>query len=102
MAYQSSTPDWPMLARLRKQGQRPLGFLAVTDSGRRQAYWQRLGFMALMLPKPEECYLVAGLSVLLDCERNAATIAKAQAIAEARPKRFDIGWRGDRFDVVIS
>lgn len=100
-AYQSSTASWPALARLRKQGQKPIAFVAVTDSGQRQAYWERLGFWALMLPADADCYLLSGLWVMLDCVRNPATIAKAEAVASVRPKRLQISWRGERFDTVI-
>lgn len=100
-AYQSSTPDWPTLAHMRKQGQRPIAFVAVTDSGRRQAYWARMGFMALMLPSPEECYLLSGLWVMLDVERNEATASRALDIAASHPKRLQIAWRGEKFEAVI-
>lgn len=102
MAYRSSTADWQQLATLRKRGQRPLAFIAVCDSGSRLAHWQRLGFMALMLPPAEQCYLFAGLWVLLDCVRNEATMAKAEAIASSNPKRMQIAWRGERFDTVLQ
>jgi hypothetical protein len=102
VGYQSSTADWRSLARLRKQGQRPIAFLAVTDSGHRQAYWSGMGFMALLLPKPEECYLVAGLWVLLDVVRNQATAERALEIASSHPKRLQIAWRNEsKFEVVI-
>lgn len=101
MAYPSSTANWQTLARLRKQGQKPIAFVAVCDSGERVKYWERLGFFALMLPDDSECYLLAGLWVLLDFVRNDATVAKAQAIAAANPKRLQIAWRGERFEAVI-
>lgn len=102
MGYQSSTPDWRTLARMRKQGQRPIAFLAVTDSGRRQAYWASMGFMALMLPKPEDCYLCAGLHVVLDIARNPATSSRVVDIVAANPKRMQIAWRGEKFETVIQ
>lgn len=102
MAYPSSTASWQTLARLRKQGQKPIAFVAVCDSGERVRHWERLGFFALMLPDDSECYLLSGLWVLLDCVRNEATAAKAGAIFSARPKRLQIAWRGERFEAVIS
>lgn len=101
VAYQSSTASWQALARLRKQGQKPIAFVAVTDSGERRAYWERLGFFALMPPDDSECYLLSGLWVLLDLVRHPGTIAKAQTIASANPKRLQISWRGERFETVI-
>lgn len=101
-AYQSSTPSWPALARLRKQGQKPIAFIAVTDSGRRRAHWERLGFWALPLPAAEDCYLVSGLWVLLDIERNAGTAARALEVAASHPRRLQIAWRGEKFETVIA
>jgi hypothetical protein len=86
---------------MRKQGQRPIAFLAVTDSGWRQAHWERMGFMALLLPKPDECYLCSGLWVMLDVERNEATASRALDIAASHPKRLQIAWRGEKFEAVI-
>lgn len=102
MGYQSSTANWATLARLRKRGQKPIAFVAVCDSGQRIAYWERLGFFAVMLPAAAECYLLSGLWVLLDVVSNSATIAKAQEIASANPKRLQISWRGERFETVIA
>jgi hypothetical protein len=101
MAYRSSTPDWQSLARLRKQGQRPIAFIAVTDSGRRLVYWERMGFMALMLPRPDDCYLCAGLWVVLDAERNEAAASRALDIAASHPKRLQVVWRGEKLEAVI-
>jgi hypothetical protein len=100
--YQSSTPSWQALRRLRKQGQKPIAFVAVTDSGRRQAYWERLGFWSLPLPAMEDCYLVSGLWVLLDVERNQGTAERALAIASSHPRRLQIHWRGEKFETVIA
>lgn len=103
MAYRSSTPDWCSLARMRKRGQAPIAFLAVTDSGQRRAYWESLGFFAVMLPKPDECYLVSGLWVMLDVVRNQAVAERALAIAESHPRRFQIAWRNEgKFETVIG
>jgi hypothetical protein len=103
VGYRSSTADWQALARLRKQGQAPIAFLAVTDSGQRRAYWEGLGFFAVMLPRPEECYLASGLWVMLDVVRNQATAERALAIAESHPRRLQIAWRNEgKFETVIA
>lgn len=100
-AYPSSTASWQTLARLRRQGQKPIAFVAVCDSGERIRHWERMGFFALLPPQETECYLLSGLWVLLDFVRSSATVAKAQAVAAANPKRLQIAWRGERFETVI-
>jgi hypothetical protein len=102
MAYQSSTADWRELASMRKRGQRPHGFIAIADTHRRREHWMRLGFMALPLPAPDQCFLLAGLWVLLDVDRNGTTSARALEIATSRPKRLQIAWRNEaKFEAVI-
>ena len=102
-AYRSSTPDWQSLASLRKKGQAPIAFLAVTDSGERRAYWENLGLYAVMLPRPEDCYLAAGLWVMLDVVRNQRTAERALEIASSHPRRFQIAWRNEgKFETVIA
>jgi hypothetical protein len=101
--YRSSTGDWASLARMRKQGQRPIAFLAVTDSGSRKAYWSGMGFTAVALPAADECYLCAGLWVLLDVDRNPGTAFRALEIASSNPKRLQIAWRNEgKFETVIA
>jgi hypothetical protein len=103
VAYRSSTPDWQALASMRKKGQAPIAFLAVTDSGQRRAYWESLGFFAVMLPRPEECYLTSGLWVMLDVVRNQATAERALDIASSHPRRMQIAWRDEgKFETVIA
>lgn len=105
MAYRASIrdrlPSWDLLASLRRRGQRPAGFMLVTDRE-----WQRRnliasGAFALPLPKEAEGYLVAGLDVALFAEREPDAIEAAGVLFASRPARLLILWRPENFEVVL-
>jgi hypothetical protein len=103
VAYRPSTPSYADLTRLRKNGQRPVGPIYVTDDKfERFRLWERFGLYGVPLPKPEQCYLLAGLWVTMQAKREERTQVIAEQIAYANPKRFSIDWAGERTDYVIG
>ena len=101
-AYRSSTPSWWLLSQLRVRGQRPMGpIYACEDSGRRALLRSR-GLFAAELPRADECYIAAGLDVVLMGRKTDAAIELAQAIGAARPRFFATHWEGESWQTVID
>jgi hypothetical protein len=103
VGYQPSTPSYADLTRMRKRGQRPIGPLYVSDD---RAFRDRMytchGLYGVPLPKPEQCFLLAGLWVVMLAKRDDRTQEIAELIASANPKRFSVDWLGERTDLVVG
>lgn len=103
MAYRASIrdlPSWALLAHLRKRGQRPAGFMLVTDHERQRRNLIASGAFALPLPKAEEGYLVAGLEVALFADRNEPGAEAAGILFASHPASLVVLWRGGEVEAL--
>lgn len=102
MASSSPTPSWPLLAHLRKRGQRPAAAVFVTDHDWQRRHLVASGGFVLPLPEAADAYLVAGLDVILIATHTERTVEAAQQIAASNPRYMGAYWRGQGLQVVIG
>ena len=94
--------SWNELLRLRKRGQRPEGFLFVSDNVRQRVSIDSAGGFSVPFPSEESAYLVAGLEAVLIADRNEQSIAAALLIAGSNPSRFFTYFRETGLETVIA
>ena len=102
MASNSPIPSWPLLAHLRKRGQRPAGAVFVTDHDCQRRNLVASGGFVLPLPEKGDTYLVSGLDVVVIADQCERTIEAAQQIAASNPRYLAAYWRGRGLQVVIG
>lgn len=96
----SSPTNWPVLARLRRRGQKPAGAIWITDDWRQRANLEASGAFAAFPPTAEELILLAGLEVILIADPGERGVAVAEMLAGSAAKSFSTYFRGRGLEVV--